>query len=157
MIHPRDILPRQQVLFPFAKLRRALGRVPPSQWGTPGHPALPSFERAFASALSLGHAIALGGGRQALGLILEALQLPAGADIAMPAFTFHALPGVVLGLGFTPHFVDVCPETFNVQPEATHQLAIGWARIGTAMGYGFAYTAVVLAAAVLVFHQRDFK
>ena len=48
-------------------------------------------------------------------------------------------------------------EVFNVQPEATHQLAVGWARIGTATGYGFAYTAVVLLAAMLVFHQRDFK
>jgi ABC-type transport system involved in multi-copper enzyme maturation permease subunit len=48
-------------------------------------------------------------------------------------------------------------EVFNVQPEATHQLAVGWARIGTAMGYGFAYTAVVLLLAMLVFHQRDFK
>jgi ABC-type transport system involved in multi-copper enzyme maturation permease subunit len=48
-------------------------------------------------------------------------------------------------------------EVFNVQPEATHQLVIGWTRIGTAMGYGFAYTTVVLAVAVLVFQQRDFK
>ena len=48
-------------------------------------------------------------------------------------------------------------EVFNVQPEATHELAISWTRIATASAYGFAYTAVVLIAAILVFQQRDFK
>ncbi len=48
-------------------------------------------------------------------------------------------------------------EIFNVQPEATHELAIGWARVATATGYGLAYSTVVLIAAVVVFQQRDFK
>jgi ABC-type transport system involved in multi-copper enzyme maturation permease subunit len=48
-------------------------------------------------------------------------------------------------------------EVLNVQPEATHQLAISLGRIGTAAGYGLAYTAVVLIAAILVFQKRDFK
>ncbi|MFH1466691.1 MAG: ABC transporter permease [Pseudomonadota bacterium] len=48
-------------------------------------------------------------------------------------------------------------EIFNVQPEATHELAIGLGRVAAAAGYGLAYTAAVLAVAVVVFQGRDFK
>ncbi len=48
-------------------------------------------------------------------------------------------------------------EVFNVQPEATHELAIEASRLATATGYGLAYTAAVLVVAVVVFQQRDFK
>jgi len=48
-------------------------------------------------------------------------------------------------------------EVFNVQAQATHEVAIEASRIATAAGYGLAYTAVVLIAAILVFQKRDFK
>jgi ABC-type transport system involved in multi-copper enzyme maturation permease subunit len=48
-------------------------------------------------------------------------------------------------------------EVFNVQAEATHEVAVSWARMATSTGYGLAYTAAVLGLAVLVFQRRDFK
>jgi ABC-type transport system involved in multi-copper enzyme maturation permease subunit len=48
-------------------------------------------------------------------------------------------------------------EVFNVQPEATHELAVGLGRIAAAAGYGLAYTGAVLCVAAAVFAGRDFK
>jgi len=48
-------------------------------------------------------------------------------------------------------------ELFNIQPEATHELAVALPRLALAAGYGLSYTAAVLCVAVVVFSGRDFK
>lgn len=48
-------------------------------------------------------------------------------------------------------------EVFNVQPEATHELAVEAARVVSASAYGLAYTVAVLAVATMVFQRKDFR
>ncbi len=48
-------------------------------------------------------------------------------------------------------------EVFNFSSYAVHQLPVPWGELGLAMGYGTAYSAVVLALAAVVFETRDFK
>ncbi len=57
-------------------------------------------------------------GRSAFRLILQALDLPAGAEIVFPAYTFHPMPVVAAALGFKPVFADVDPETWNLDPSS---------------------------------------
>ena len=46
---------------------------------------------------------------------------------------------------------------FNIRAEAVHGIAVPWAEIGWAAGYGLCYSAAVLGVAVFLFERRDFK
>lgn len=48
-------------------------------------------------------------------------------------------------------------SVFNLHDQAVHGLPVALEQVGLAAGYGLGYTAAVLAAATLVFSQRDFK
>lgn len=47
-------------------------------------------------------------------------------------------------------------DFFNVKGEAAHGVPIAASYLLTAMGYGFAYVAVVIALACVIFQRRDF-
>jgi dTDP-4-amino-4,6-dideoxygalactose transaminase len=55
-------------------------------------------------------------GTDALALILRARGLKAGDAVLCPSFTFAATAEVVAWFGATPVFVDVFPDTFNIDP-----------------------------------------
>jgi perosamine synthetase len=76
------------------------------------------FEEAVAQAAGRPYGVALASGTAALHLALWALDLPADAEVIVPAFTFPAPAHAarVLGLATVP--VDVDPETWNLAPEA---------------------------------------
>lgn len=57
-----------------------------------------------------------GNGTDALQIALMALDLEPGSEIITPAFTYFATVEVVLLLGLKPVFVDVNPDTFNLDP-----------------------------------------
>ncbi|MFZ0594497.1 MAG: DegT/DnrJ/EryC1/StrS family aminotransferase [Bryobacteraceae bacterium] len=57
-----------------------------------------------------------GSGRQALWLILRALNLPAGAGIAVPLFGSTSVPLTISSMGFEPIFLDVQKSTLTVDP-----------------------------------------
>jgi len=48
-------------------------------------------------------------------------------------------------------------EIFSLREHAVHELPIPWPRVWGALGYGLAYTALVLTAAVAVFSRKDIK
>lgn len=48
-------------------------------------------------------------------------------------------------------------EMFNVRAEAVHGIAVPAAELGWAVAYGAGYSVAVLAVAMWVFEQRDFK
>ncbi len=56
-----------------------------------------------------------------LRVALQALALPAGAAVILPAFGDAALAETVLRLGLTPVFADVQADTFTLDPEAVAQ------------------------------------
>jgi len=72
------------------------------------------FEAAFADYVGTKHAIAASSGRTGLSLILKSLDLSPGDEIILPAFTFNAVPKVVRDCGFTPIFVDISNDDYNI-------------------------------------------
>lgn len=61
-------------------------------------------------------AVAVGSGTQALVMPLIAAGLGHGDAVFLPAFTYNATANAVLLASATPVFVDVDPETFNMDP-----------------------------------------
>ena len=55
-------------------------------------------------------------GRVALYAILRGLNIHAGDDVLIPAFTCIAVPSSVLGLEARPVYVNIDPKTHNIDP-----------------------------------------
>ena len=62
------------------------------------------------------HVISCSNGTDALALVLRALELKPGDAVVCPSFTFAATAEVVAWFGATPLFVDIHPDTFNMDP-----------------------------------------
>lgn len=80
-------------------------------------PATLEFERLAANLAGTEHAIAVSSGTAGLHLIVRALGLGRGDEVLVPSFTFAASVNALLYEGITPIFVDVEPETYNLDPE----------------------------------------
>ena len=83
-------------------------------------PHIEAFEHEFARLLGSGHVRACSTeyGRMALYFILEAMRLPAGSEVVVPAFTFWVVPEIVRVAGLKPVFADIDPATFTLSPDA---------------------------------------
>lgn len=73
-----------------------------------------SFESKFADYLGVKFALAVSSGRLGLKLILESLNLEKGDEVLLPAYTFHIVPEVIRKSGFTPVFVDINEDDYNI-------------------------------------------
>lgn len=85
-------------------------------------PQVQAFARSIESYLQVQRAVPCGSGSEALELSLLALQLPAGAEVILPAFCYEALPEIITKLGLKPVFADVAADTFNLDPAAVERL-----------------------------------
>lgn len=56
-------------------------------------------------------------GRHALWMILKALNLPAGAGVAVPLYSDPSVHDAVTAAGFRNVFVDIDPRTLTIDPE----------------------------------------
>ncbi len=82
-----------------------------------------AFEAAFARYLAPeGEVIGCNSGTDALLLALTALELPQGAEVIVPDFTFVATAEVVVRAGLEPVFADVDPVTFCIDPRSVEAL-----------------------------------
>src|SRR4029079_10460950 len=79
-------------------------------------PRILEFEDRFAQFHSMRHAIATSYGRMAFYYILRALDLPPGSEVIFPALTFWVVPEIARRASLKPVFVDVDPDTFNINP-----------------------------------------
>lgn len=81
-------------------------------------PEVAAFE-AEAGAFAGGvHAVGCASGTDALVLALRALEIGAGDEVIVPAFTFAATAEAVVLAGATPVFADVEPDTFTIDPRS---------------------------------------
>lgn len=62
------------------------------------------------------YAVSCSSGTDALLMVLMAKEIGRGDAIFLPSFTYTATPEVVALLGATPIFLDVLPDTFNINP-----------------------------------------
>ena len=74
------------------------------------------LEEKLASYVGVKHCITCGNGTDALTMMLMAWGIGAGDAVFVPDFTFFATGEVVSFEGATPVFVDVDPDTFNMDP-----------------------------------------
>jgi len=74
------------------------------------------FEQEFATAHDCRYGIAAMNGTATLELILRAMDIGPGDEVIVPPYTFIASASSILSIGAVPVFVDIHPETFNLDP-----------------------------------------
>ena len=79
-------------------------------------PEVRAFEASLAQFGQAKHALSCANGTDAIALPLMAWQIGHGDAVFCPSFTFAATPEVVPWTGATPVFVDIRPETYNLDP-----------------------------------------
>ncbi|NOX60138.1 MAG: DegT/DnrJ/EryC1/StrS family aminotransferase [Planctomycetes bacterium] len=97
------------------KVREAIDGVLASQHFV-GGPQVGEFENRIAQRVGTKHAIAAGSGTDAILLALMAGGISSGDEVITSPFTFFATAGCIHRVGATPVFVDIEPDTFNIDP-----------------------------------------
>jgi perosamine synthetase len=87
-----------------------------STWISSAGHFIGDFERAFASLCGSKHAVATNNGTTAIHLILAALNIGPGDEVIVPVLTYIATANAVRYCGAEPVFVDVEPDTMNMDP-----------------------------------------
>lgn len=78
--------------------------------------AVTEFEKLWANAVGTQRCLALVNGTNALVTALAQFNIQAGDEVIVPPYTFIATVTAVLSNGALPVFVDVDPETFQIDP-----------------------------------------
>jgi len=79
-------------------------------------PNVQAFEKEAADYLGVQHAISCANGTEALHLALLAAGIGPGDEVITSPFTFIATAEAIVYVGATPVFVDVEPDTYNIDP-----------------------------------------
>lgn len=116
---PKPLFPFLDLKAQYAQIRQevevAIARVFAGQQFILG-PEVSALEAELAATLGVEFAIGCASGSDALLLALMALEIGQGDEVITPPFTFVATAGSVARLGAKPVFVDIDPETFNLDP-----------------------------------------
>lgn len=84
-------------------------------------PEVAELESRLAAFCGAKHAISCSSGTDALSVVLMGKGVKPGDAVLVPTFTFAATAEVVALLGATPIFVDVLPDSFNLDPASLEQ------------------------------------
>lgn len=80
------------------------------------------FERQVAALFGKSSGIAVNSGSSALYLAVELMDLPAGSEVLTSVLTFSTDVASIVRAGLVPVFVDVEPDTYNVDVDALEAL-----------------------------------
>ena len=109
----RPRLPDAGAILPY------LRRIDDARWYSNFGPLNCELERRLATRLGEGAEVCTAANATlALALALTAMELPPGALVALPAWTFVATAHAVLQAGLVPWFLDVDPDSWMLQPQA---------------------------------------
>lgn len=87
-----------------------------SGWVSQG-PQVAAFEQEFAEAVGAPHACAVSNCTTALHIALVALDIGPGDEVITASHSFIATANCVRYCGATPVFVDIEPDTYNIDPQ----------------------------------------
>ena len=79
------------------------------------------FQQAFAAHQGARFGIGCSSGTAALDLVIRALDIGPGSEVIVPAYTFVAGATCVLQSNAVPVFVDIDPETYNIDPQRVEE------------------------------------
>jgi dTDP-4-amino-4,6-dideoxygalactose transaminase len=85
-------------------------------------PEVAEFERKIAELCNVKYAIGVASGTDALLLSLRACDVKPGDEVITTNFSFFASAGVVSHLGAKPVFVDIEPDSYNIDPNQIEKL-----------------------------------
>ena len=114
----RDLKKQYEVLKP--QLDTAIAEVLADAHFISG-PQVGRLEQELAEYVGVKHCITCGNGTDALTLALKVWDIGPGDAVFVPDFTFFASGECPAAEGATPIFVDVCEDTFNLNPNKLEQ------------------------------------
>jgi perosamine synthetase len=95
-----------------------------SGWVSQG-PQVAAFEREFAESMGAAHACAVSNCTTALHLALLAVGVSRGDEVITASHSFIATANAIRYCGATPVFVDIDPDTYNLDPELVAEAVTG--------------------------------
>lgn len=97
-----------------AEIQALTDVVKSNEWGSIKGKRVKEFEQSFAEYHDAKYGVCVNSGTTALTLALRAVGIGKSDEVLLPAYTFIATASSIIETGALPKFVDIDPETYNI-------------------------------------------